>query len=200
VKGNKNLLADTLNRIKIGLIDDNPGAPSDRLVALANQQPARFKLLNNRVYLVENQLKRLCLDSSDEQEAVLKEIHDEAGHMGRYKCQEAIRQRFYWPHWRRDLKDHLRCTNCAMAKNGLIERVIQTLEAMLRTSLRDQNEWSSLVPRCVRAYNAFKHHTTGVSPHSLMYGREARLHLDRLFQLDSIEVDLVQNVLLAVNS
>jgi len=120
VKGEENLLADTLSRIEIGLIDDNPGAPSDRLVALTNQQPARFKLFNNRVYLVENQLKRLCLDSPDEQEAVLKEIHDEAGHLGRYKCQEAIRQRFYWPHWRRNLKDHLRrCSNCAMAKNDL---------------------------------------------------------------------------------
>src|SRR5699024_4017389 len=43
--------------------------------------------------------------------------------------------------------------------NGLVENAIKTLESMLRTSCDDQNEWSRLLPECIRAYNARKHHT-----------------------------------------
>ena len=53
--------------------------------------------------------------------------------------------------------------------NGLVEKAIQTLESMLRTSCEDQKEWSRLLPEVIRAYNTRKHLTTGVTPHSPMF-------------------------------
>ena len=59
-------------------------------------------------HLVEKDTKRLYIDSSQERTRILEEIHDQGGHLGLYKTQEVIRQRFYWPNWSNDVKRHLR--------------------------------------------------------------------------------------------
>ena len=118
VRGEDNVLADTLSRLEIGIIGDPPGQPSQALINLTQKDPNRFQMINNRVYLVEGVRRRLCIGSTDEQAHILKGVHDQAGHLGRFKCQEAIRERFYWPNWRNDLKWHLKnCTQCALAKD-----------------------------------------------------------------------------------
>ena len=81
--------------------------------------------------------------------------------------------------------------------NGLVEKAIQTLESMLRTSCEDQKEWSRLLPEVIRAYNTRKHLTTGVTPHSLMFNREAKTKVDRMFDLDRVEIDAEMNVAIA---
>ena len=262
---------------------------------------------------MENDLKRLCIDSANEKEQILKEIHDNNGHLAFYKSAQAIRERFYWPLWKNDLKRHLKkcfacqtkkddlephkqemipleseevfervhidlcgpltesdgskyilvlqdafskwieatavkdtsaatiidwlqkevfkrfgepdtittdggsqfdsrefaefCRNLAIEHhiassyhhqgNGLVEKAIQTLESMLRTSCEDQSEWSRLLPEVIRAYNSRKHHTTGVTPDSLMFNREAKTKVDRLFNLDRIELDAEINTSIA---
>ena len=73
--------------------------------------------------------------------------------------------------------------------NGLAERGIQTVEKMTRTSIEDQDDWSAKLPEMIYSYNTRKHCTTGVTPYSLMFNREARCRIDRMFDLERIEVD-----------
>src|SRR5699024_2664694 len=309
VRGEDNILADALSRIEVGLIHAITGPPSEKLKKLMEKDPKRFQLIEGRVYLVEKEMKRLCVDTEEEKQQIFKQIHDEGGHLGFYKSSEAIRERFYWPHWKNDLKRHLKkcfaclakkddlephkeemyplesedvfervhvdlcgpltesdgntyilvlqdafskwieataihdtrtatiiewlqkevfsrfgepdmitsdggsqfdsrefaefCKNLAIEHhiaspyhhqgNGLVENAIRTLESMLRTSCEDQKEWSRLLPEMVRSYNARKHHTTGVTPHSLMFNREARTKVDRMFNLDRTDLDAEMN-------
>jgi hypothetical protein len=306
-------MADALSRIEIGLIHDINGTPSEILKKMIKKDPKRFKTIDGRVYLVEKERKRLCIDTDEEKKHIFKEIHDDGGHLGLYKSAEAIRERFYWPYWKRDLKQHLkRCFACETKKsdrephkeelfpkesekvfervhvdicgpvtesdgckhiivlqdafskwleaapikdtntstivgwlkknvfhrfgepdmittdggsqfesrefakfcknlaiehhiclhyhhngNGLVEKAIQTLESMLRTSIENQSDWAEKIPDCIRAYNARKHHTTGVTPYSLMFNREARLKVDREFGLEQPEMDAEMNETLA---
>ena len=73
--------------------------------------------------------------------------------------------------------------------NGLVEKANDTIEKMLRTTCKEQADWSKAIPDCVWAYNTRKHHTTGVTPFSLMFEREARTRIDRMFMLDRVELD-----------
>jgi len=299
VKGEDNTMADALSRIEVGLIHAIRGEPSEALKRMMEKDPRRFREIDGRIYLVEGDLKRLCIDSVDEKKEILGQIHDGDGHLAFYKSSHAIRERFYWPNWKRDLKRHLKeCFPCQTKKddaepfreemvplesddvfervhmdlcgpltksngnshivvmqdsfskwieakaipdtkastiiewlrevfgrygepdmittdggtqfdsreftqfckdqaiehhiatpfhhqgNGLVERAIRTLEDMIRISVNDQAEWSERLQECVRAYNSRRHLTTGVSPHSLFFGREARTKLDRVFQLE----------------
>ena len=77
--------------------------------------------------------------------------------------------------------------------NGMTERFNRTLLMMLRT-LEDEKKknWKVYVPQLVHAYNCTRHHTTGRSPYSLMFGREPRLAVDVFLGLeknDGPEVD-----------
>ncbi|KAH9398026.1 hypothetical protein TYRP_019400 [Tyrophagus putrescentiae] len=312
VKGNDNFLADALSRIQVGLIR---AKPSDTLASLMERDPKRFERRGDKVFLVENGHERLCIDDDDEKEVILKKVHDDEGHLGFFKCAEVIRERFYWPHWKEQLKGHLKnCDSCQMKKdddepfreemvaleseevfervhldlcgpltqsdgcthiavlqdafskwieavalpdtraktiaewladvfarygapkmlttdggtqfdsrefkafcrtaavehhiaspyhhqgNGLAERAIRTLETMLRTSCSDQKDWKWNLATCVMAYNTRRHMTTGVTPYSLMYNREARTQLDNNYQLSRQPLDPVINrVAAAVN-
>ena len=70
--------------------------------------------------------------------------------------------------------------------NGQCERFNQTLLNMLGTLDEEQKKkWRMHVGPLVHAYNCTKHASTGMSPYSLMFGREPRLPIDILFGLPS---------------
>ena len=60
---------------------------------------------------------------------------------------------------------------------------------MTRTSIEDQDDWSDKLPEMVYAYNTRKHCTTAVTPYSLMFNREARCRIDRIFDWEQVEID-----------
>ena len=117
VRGEDNVMADALSRIEIGLIR---AKPSDTLETMMAREPNKFVKKDGKVYLLENGAERLCVDSQDEKKAILAAVHDEAGHLGIYKCTEAVRLRFYWPHWKNDVKLHLKkCFTCQTKKDDI---------------------------------------------------------------------------------
>ena len=59
--------------------------------------------------------------------------------------------------------------------NGLCERVNGTIKSMLRKLAYDNpKSWDRLLPCALFAYREVPQETTGFSPFSLVYGREAR--------------------------
>ena len=88
----------------------------------------------------------------------------------------------------RGIKHHL-ATSYHHQGNGLAEKAIQLVEKMVRTSIEDQQDWSQPLAKCVASYNASKHHTTGVSPFSLMFNRQPRRQVDLRFKLDIPPLD-----------
>ena len=68
--------------------------------------------------------------------------------------------------------------------DGLIERFNRTLLSMLSTSVEDSPfEWEDHVQKVCMAYNTSVQSTTEFTPFFLMFGREARLPVDLLFEL-----------------
>ena len=60
---------------------------------------------------------------------------------------------------------------------------------MLSTAvLDDEHDWDLHLPTLMLAYRTSHHDTTGATPFSLVYGREAKLLEDILFNLPSAEV------------
>ena len=64
--------------------------------------------------------------------------------------------------------------------NGLVERTNRSIKTILQT-LIDQtraDEWDEYIPKCLLAYRASLHSSTGFSPALLQFGRELRLPSD----------------------
>ena len=73
--------------------------------------------------------------------------------------------------------------------DGMIERFNRTILNMLSTVvLDDEHNWDLHLPTLMMAYRTSRHETTGATPFSLVYGREAKLPEDILFNLPSVEV------------
>ena len=67
--------------------------------------------------------------------------------------------------------------------NGMCERLNRTIMNMLGTLDFDQKkDWKRHISAMVHAYNATRHTSTGHSPFYLMFGRQARLPVDLLFE------------------
>lgn len=63
--------------------------------------------------------------------------------------------------------------------DGLVERFNRTLLDMLATAVRERPfQWEDHLRRLCFAYNTSVHPTTGFSPFTLMFGRQARLPMD----------------------
>ena len=73
--------------------------------------------------------------------------------------------------------------------NGQCERFNRTLCNMLKSLSRPEKlEWNKHLPKLAFAYNATINKTTGFSPMKLMFGREARLPIDAVFQVQTEEL------------
>jgi len=78
--------------------------------------------------------------------------------------------------------DKSRTTPYHPQSDGLVERFNRTLLNMLAVAVRDQPfEWEQHIRRLCFAYNTSVHPTTGFSPFSLMFGRQARMPVDIVF-------------------
>ncbi|KAL2093598.1 hypothetical protein ACEWY4_010910 [Coilia grayii] len=65
--------------------------------------------------------------------------------------------------------------------NGACERFNRTLLSLLGTiDVNSQNQWPSLLPALLQAYNNTTHASTGMTPHYVIFGRHARLPVDML--------------------
>ena len=66
--------------------------------------------------------------------------------------------------------------------DGLVQRLNKTLIAMLRSCVdENQKNWDMLLPKILLGYRSSVQTTTGYSPFSLVYGREAMLPVDIVF-------------------
>lgn len=123
IKGHENILADTLSRTQVEMLTINNinGDTSPELELAINKDPTRFVNINNKWFLKEvsaiGERLRLCITRDTDKKKITNETH-EAGHFGKYKCQEFIRNRFWWPGWQRDVEKTVKqCTRCASFKS-----------------------------------------------------------------------------------
>ena len=69
--------------------------------------------------------------------------------------------------------------------DGLVERFNRTLLNMLSTcSMEHPSDWDLYLSKLCLAYNSSVQSTTGYSPFFLMFGREARLPIDLIYNLN----------------
>ena len=116
IKGNDNVLADTLSRIQLNLLSDTVEETMDDTI---KKDPGNFQKIDGRWFRVEDQKKRLYIRDQVEQMEILKSIH-EYGHFGLFRNQEELRKRFWWPKWKDDLKQFLKkCVRCAAYKDDI---------------------------------------------------------------------------------
>ncbi|KAL5460143.1 hypothetical protein EMCRGX_G033570 [Ephydatia muelleri] len=66
--------------------------------------------------------------------------------------------------------------------DGLVKRFNRTLLSMLATCLEDHlNQWDQYLSKLCMAYNSSFQSNTGYSPYFLMFGRDARLPMDIIY-------------------
>lgn len=62
--------------------------------------------------------------------------------------------------------------------NGQVERWNRSLKMLLRTHVTSDTRWDESLSKCLMAYRASVHESTGFSPFALMYGTSMRLPCD----------------------
>ena len=81
---------------------------------------------------------------------------------------------------------HLTTTPYHASCDGLVERTIKTIRAMMSHFINENHSnWDIYLKYLVFAYNSSKQATTGESPFMLLYGREAKLPIDVSLNLPS---------------
>ena len=84
--------------------------------------------------------------------------------------------------------DKVRTTAYKPSTNGNIERFHSTLNSMLAKLVNDNHRnWDELLPAVSFAYRSSVQEATGFSPYYLMYGREARIPADLLYDTNLSE-------------
>ena len=80
--------------------------------------------------------------------------------------------------------EKIRTSSYRPQTDGLVERQNRTLIAMISKFVNEQlTDWDELLPYLVMAYNTTVHNSTGCTPFSMIYGREACLPVDLLYPL-----------------
>ena len=70
-------------------------------------------------------------------------------------------------------------------RNGHCEPMNRTIINMLKTlEQKYKNNWKNHIKKLTFAYSNTKHKTTGYSPHFLLFGRQGRLPIDNIFDLN----------------
>ena len=78
--------------------------------------------------------------------------------------------------------DKTRTTAFHPQSNAVIERTNRTLLNMLaKTTAKNQQNWSQLVPYVMLAYRTSVHESTGYTPYFLLFGKEVTLPIDLQF-------------------
>ncbi|EGT56837.1 hypothetical protein CAEBREN_06252 [Caenorhabditis brenneri] len=80
--------------------------------------------------------------------------------------------------------DHKASTAYHHEANGQVERANQTIEGMLR-QIKDSTEWDNELQLLVLAYNNAVNATTGLTPHRVIHGKDARSPLKNSVPVDS---------------
>lgn len=76
--------------------------------------------------------------------------------------------------------------------DGLVERLNRTILAMLATMIKDHGgEWEEHLPRVCFAYNTSAQASTGFTPFYMMFGRNARIPLDVIYDTPVAEEHVV---------
>lgn len=125
IKGKDNDIADALSRIQLNLLIAST-ENDDELIRMSRRDPDNFERIGDKLFFVERcsllnrNIHRLCIASAEDKKRILQECHDNMGHFGEFKCIEHIKKRFYWPGWKRDVKNHIRiCSKCAQFKSDV---------------------------------------------------------------------------------
>lgn len=71
--------------------------------------------------------------------------------------------------------------------NGQTERFNKTLATMIRSYLKDQDEWDLNLGCLAAAYRSTPHESTGLTPNLLMLGREVRLPAEIVYGSDTVK-------------
>jgi len=70
--------------------------------------------------------------------------------------------------------------------DGQVERMNRTLLNMLKTlDYNQKHDWTKHLPKLIFAYNSTIHKTTNFTPFYLMFGRNSKLPIDTIFNIDN---------------
>ena len=79
--------------------------------------------------------------------------------------------------------------------DGLVERFNRTLLNMISTCpMEHPSDWDLYLSKLCLAYNSSVQSTTGYSPLFLMFGREARLPIDLIYNLNGSQRQIIFHV------
>ena len=120
VAGKDNTAADALSRLEVvNAVTIKSQNSDDRLTEARLRQPEKFSKKGDLWFWEEPGKLRLCVPQT-EKAALWKEFHDKLGHRGQKRIIDDIRQRFFWPGLRDDVKRFARaCHICAVSKDFL---------------------------------------------------------------------------------
>ncbi|PAA92863.1 hypothetical protein BOX15_Mlig004203g3 [Macrostomum lignano] len=86
---------------------------------------------------------------------------------------------------------HTRTTSYHPQSNGLVENLNKQIKSIITCLLEKEHaNWDVLLPGCITALRTSTHTATGFSPHYLVFGREARMPSDNVFQQPKAFADL----------
>jgi hypothetical protein len=71
---------------------------------------------------------------------------------------------------------HILTSVASPRSNGQVERYNRTLEAAINTSVKNENEWQSVLPDIIWGMNNTINSSTGFTPHRLMFGFDQSKH------------------------
>ena len=67
--------------------------------------------------------------------------------------------------------------------DGMVERCNRTLKDVLsKVITSNQDDWDKWLPHVLLAYRTAVHSATGITPHGMLFGREARIPIDSLVE------------------